>query len=181
MLEVQDAEFVEALYANTQVTQTLLRIQRPLSTEEAREFCRIPAAACGDHRLGAVLQADGRLVALGSVRPHTEVPGAVSIGYSVLPAFWGQGLGTELAALLVKFAVVALGALEVRATTLDDNPASGRVLEKLGFTPLEPGTSEVDSRGDERRVTRWGLRKRLTQPPWPPNSRPHTARLRRQR
>jgi len=157
MLEAGDAEFVESLYANAQVTRTLLRIQRPRSTEEARKFCKVPAAACGHHRFVAALQADGRLIALGSVATHLEVPSVASIGYSVLPAYRRQGLGTELAGLLVRFAVVALGALEVRATTLHDNLASARLLEKLGFTALEAGASQVDSRGDGRRVTRWVL------------------------
>ncbi len=70
---------------------------------------------------------------------------------------WNQGFGTELASLLVEFATGTLGAREVHATTLDDNPASARVLEKLGFTVREVGASEVDSRGCERRVTRWAL------------------------
>ena len=62
------------------------------------------------------------------------------------------------------------GVREVRATTLDGNPASTRVLEKLGFAAVEVGASEVDSRGDERRVTRWFLL-RLSQPSGPPNYR----------
>jgi RimJ/RimL family protein N-acetyltransferase len=157
-LDGNDAEFVETLYAKTQVTRTLLRIQGPISIEEAREFCQAPAGAGGDHRFGAALQTDGNLIALGSVRRHAELPGIATIGYSVLPAFWGQGFGTELAALLVEFAPGTLGVPEVRATTLDDNPASARVLQKLGFTILDVGASEVDSRGDERRVTRWFLR-----------------------
>jgi hypothetical protein len=70
---------------------------------------------------------------------------------------WNQGFGTELVSLLVEFATGTLGAREVHATTLDDNPASARVLEKLGFTVREVGASEVDSRGCERRVTRWVL------------------------
>lgn len=156
-LDGGDAAFVESLYACAEVTRTLLRIQRAISIEEAHEFCQAPATACGDHRFGAALRADGKLIALGSVRRHTELPGAAAIGYSVLPAFWGQGFGTEVAALLVEFATGTLGVSEVRATTLDDNPASVRVLEKLGFAVLEVGATEVDSRGDERRVTRWFL------------------------
>ncbi len=158
-LETAESDFVLSLYASAQVTRTLLRIQRPLSMDEAREFCR-PAAATGDHRLVAARRGDGSLIALGTVRTHVEAPGVASIGYSVLPAFWGQGMATDLAGLLVKFAVAGLGACEVRATTLDDNPASARVLEKLGFTVREAGASEVDSRGDERRVTRWVLPQR---------------------
>jgi RimJ/RimL family protein N-acetyltransferase len=156
-LEEGDATFVESLYASARVTRTLLRIQRPISIEEAREFCRASAAACGDHRLGAALRTDGNLIGVGSVRKHTELPGVATIGYSVLPAFWGQGFGTELARLLVEFATGTLGVSEVHATTLDGNPASARVLQKLGFTVLRAGASEVDSRGNERRVTRWVL------------------------
>jgi ribosomal-protein-alanine N-acetyltransferase len=156
-LEEGDATFVESLYANARVTRTLLRIQGPISIEEAREFCQAPAVACGDHRLGGALQTDGNLVGVGSVRRHAELPGVATIGYSVLPAFWGRGFGTELAGLLVEFATGTLGVPEVRATTLDGNPASARVLEKRGFRILQAGASEVDSRGDERRVTRWGL------------------------
>jgi [ribosomal protein S5]-alanine N-acetyltransferase len=156
-LEEGDARFVESLYANAGVTRTLLRIQEPISIEEARAFCRASPAAGGDRRLGAALQTDGRLIGLGSVRAHTDLPGVATIGYSVLPASWGQGYGTELAALLVEFAAGTLGVSEVRATTLDGNPASARVLGKLGFRVVQAGASEVDSRGDERRVTRWAL------------------------
>ena len=41
----------------------------------------------------------------------------------------------------------------------DENTASARVLEKLGFAVLEAEASETDSRGDERRVIRWYLRR----------------------
>ena len=90
--------------------------------------------------------------------------GVATIGYSVVPALWGQGFGTELAFLLVEFAASTLGAPEVRATTLDDNPASARVLQKLGFSVLEVGASEIDSCGDERRVTRGRLHQRRRKP-----------------
>jgi len=177
MLDVGDAEFVEILYANTEVTRTLLRIQRALSTEEAREFCQKPAAECGDYRFGAALRAGGRLIAVGSVGAHTEVPGGVSIGYSVLPEYWGRGLGTELAALLVKFAVAVLGVAEIRATTLDENPASARVLEKLGFAARGAGATEIDSRGVERRVTRWVLDRRSARWPSSAEQRARTDRF----
>lgn len=162
-LDGGDAAFVQSLYADAQVTRTLLRIQGPISMEAARGFSEGTAAACGEHRFGAALRTDGRLIALGNVRGRTELPGVATIGYSVVPAFWGQGFGTELAALLIEFATGTLGVREVRATTLDGNPASMRVLEKLGFAAVAAGASEVDSRGDERRVTRWVLL-RLSQP-----------------
>jgi RimJ/RimL family protein N-acetyltransferase len=163
-LDVRDAEFVKSLYADARVTRTLLRIQGQITLTQACEFCQVSTTADGEHRFGAGLQTDGSLIAVGSVRWRAEQSDVAGIGYSVVPAFWGQGHGTEVAALLVEFAAGRLGASEIRATTLDGNPASARVLEKVGFTAVEAGTSEIDSRGDERRVTRWVLHRRSGQP-----------------
>lgn len=156
-LDAADAAFVASLYADARVTRALAQIQEPISIEQALEFCRPAKKTPGDHRLGAALQPGGELIATGTVRMDTELPGVATIGYSLLPAFWDQGLGTELARLLVEFAA-ADGASEIRATTRDDNPASKRVLEKLGFETQEVGVPEVDSRGDTHPVTRWLLR-----------------------
>ena len=156
-LDERDAAFVESLYADARVTRTLLRIQAPISRAQALDFCRA-AGGGGDHRFGAALASDGRLIALGTVRQGAERPDVATIGYSILPALWGQGLGTELASLLVELARETLGVGEVRATTLDDHAASARILEKIGFQIVETGVAEIDSRGDERRVTRWCLR-----------------------
>jgi RimJ/RimL family protein N-acetyltransferase len=147
---------VESLYADARVTHTLLRIQEPISTERARELCR-EAPEAGEHRLGAVLEVEDRLVGLGSVRHNPVRPEIATIGYSLLPAFWSQGLGTELATGLVAFATRTLGAREVCATTLHDHVASTRILEKVGFRRRTADAVEVDSRGAERRVTRWVL------------------------
>jgi RimJ/RimL family protein N-acetyltransferase len=155
-LNEEDAAFVESLYADARVTRTLLRIQEPISAEQARDFCR-KAPEPGGHWLGAVLEAEDRLVGLGSVWQNPARPEVATIGYSLLPAFWRQGLGTGLAACLVEFATRALGVREVRATTLHDHVTSARVLQKVGFQIRTAGTSEVDSRGAERLVTRWVL------------------------
>src|SRR5262245_44903905 len=74
-LDERDAAFVESLYANPQVTRTLLRIQGPLSREEARELCRASETVAGEHRFGAALRSSGRLIALGTVHRHADRPG----------------------------------------------------------------------------------------------------------
>jgi RimJ/RimL family protein N-acetyltransferase len=156
-----DVGFVESLYASADVTRTLLRIQRPISRQEARELCTAPSAESGEHRFVGVLRASDQPIGAGTVRAHAARGGMASIGYSILPAFWRQGIGTELARLLVEFSFGTLGAVEVRATTLHDNIASARVLEKLGFATLDEAARETDSRGAERRVIRWRLRREV--------------------
>jgi len=152
-----DAPFVESLCANSHVTRTLLRIQGPLSSQQALELCEAQSASSGEHRFIAALRVGARPGGLGNVRLHTGAKRVATIGYSVLPAFWGQGLATELGRLLVEVGFGALGALEARATTLVENPASGRIREKIGFAVRDTGAIEVDSRGSQRRVTRWIL------------------------
>ena len=153
---MNDAAFVQSLYGDDRVTRRLFQIQGPLTMAEAVEFCSPSHAASGDHRLGVSLQPGGELIAVGSVRLHADRPEVATIGISVLPAFWSQGLGAELAGLLVRFATIK-GASEIHATTRDDNLASQRVLEKLDFQSVEVGVPEVDSRGDTHPVTRWVL------------------------
>ena len=55
------------------------------------------------------------------------------IGYWIAKPFWRKGLATEAGQGLIDFARQKLGANRIIAGHFEDNPASGRVLEKLGF------------------------------------------------
>lgn len=55
------------------------------------------------------------------------------IGYWYDEACWGAGIAGEAAQALVRFAVDDLGLARLDAGHAADNPASGRVLERVGF------------------------------------------------
>lgn len=55
------------------------------------------------------------------------------IGYWIAKPFWGRGFATEAGQALIDYARNELAAAVVTAGHYDDNPASGRVLKKLGF------------------------------------------------
>jgi RimJ/RimL family protein N-acetyltransferase len=58
--------------------------------------------------------------------------GAVELGYWIARDHWGRGLATEASLALIDIArTLRLESLE--GSHFTDNPASGRVLEKLGF------------------------------------------------
>lgn len=59
--------------------------------------------------------------------------GVVEIGYGLIPAYRGRGLATEAARAMVAWAFTQPGVRRVIADCLADNPASARVLEKVGF------------------------------------------------
>jgi len=57
------------------------------------------------------------------------------MGYWIARPFWGRGYATEACSALVEIART-LGLASLEGSHFTDNPASARVLEKLGFVPL---------------------------------------------
>ena len=60
--------------------------------------------------------------------------GAVELGYWIARPYWGLGFATEAASAVMQLARAA-GLRNVTCSHFLDNPASGRVIRKLGFKP----------------------------------------------
>ena len=58
----------------------------------------------------------------------------MALRYALRESFWGQGLTTEAAAAVLDDAFRRGGLDRVVSIVQRRNPASGRVMEKLGFT-----------------------------------------------
>jgi len=71
--------------------------------------------------------------------------GEIRIGYSVLTQFQGSGFATEMASGLVQWARTQ-AVSRISAETEWANPASVRVLMKLGFAETGPGTEPGGAR-----------------------------------
>jgi [ribosomal protein S5]-alanine N-acetyltransferase len=65
--------------------------------------------------------------------------GEAEIGYSVLPQFQRKGYATEMVGGLVHWALGQPGVFRIVAETESANPASVRVLSKLGFAAVGSG------------------------------------------
>lgn len=101
------------------------------------------------------------LARLGDANPPVLIGGggflgppqgrSVQIGYSLLPEFQQQGYATEMVHGLVRWAFSQPEVDSVVAETEWANPASVRVLEKVGFKPSgsasEPGGARFELRG----------------------------------
>jgi len=82
--------------------------------------------------------ADDIFIAGGGFKGPPE-DGTVEIGYSVLPRFQGQGYGTELVRALIDWAFSQPGVRQIAAETTEENVASVRLLERIGFRRIGPG------------------------------------------
>lgn len=92
---------------------------------------------------------------MGEIGGAFVAPGVVEIGYAVVPSCWGRGYATAAVRALVARAREVSDIERVVAHTPLDRPASGRVLEKAGFTFAGEQDDEHD--GVRIRVRRWEL------------------------
>ena len=78
------------------------------------------------------------LLAVGQMS-FKELPdegGTVELGYGVNPSSQNRGYATEMARALVAWAVKQPAVRRITAECREDNAASVRVLEKVGFRPV---------------------------------------------
>jgi|GEM_PF-6248113 len=99
----------------------------------------------------------GELVGACTIKRRRDDAGW-EIGYSLQPGSWGLGLGSETVAALVAFAREHLSARRTVAEVFLENPASMRILEKLGFSGVRRTDRYIAARGRHRRVLLMELR-----------------------
>lgn len=131
----EDAAAVHAHLADREVAATSASIPHPYPPGAAETWIatHAPRAAVEEAVVLAItLRESGALV--GSIELRL-VPAhrRAELGYWVGRPHWGQGYATEAADALVRWGFATLGLHRVNAAHLTRNPASGRVLAKIGM------------------------------------------------
>lgn len=130
-----DAEAVSVLAGDEDIARNTLNIPYPYDREHAEEW--ITAHPGQFDRREAVTYAatramDGTLV--GAVGLLLDpVNDSAELGYWIGKEFWGNGYATEAASAVIAWAFQALDLHRIHASHFPRNPASGRVLRKLGM------------------------------------------------
>lgn len=126
----EDAQELHAAINDERVVRNLARAPWPYTLEDARAFLESPQDRCYPALLVTLPSARGSRL-IGGIGLHEE-GGRPELGYWLAPEAWGHGYATEAASAVLRLART-LGHARVGARHFIDNPASGRVLEKLGF------------------------------------------------
>lgn len=71
---------------------------------------------------------------IGLIKFVEDEPGVIEIGYSLFEEHWGKGYATEMAEAMVDYALKALKPQKLIGFVDSRNPASMRVLEKVGLS-----------------------------------------------
>lgn len=128
----EDAEALFGVIADQGVVRNLASAPWPYLPEHARSFVQRDHDPRHPVFLITRPTADGSDL-IGCIGIDSGADGT-ELGYWIARPFWGQGYATEAARGVMEIARL-LGHNNLSAGHFTDNPASGRVLRKLGFRP----------------------------------------------
>lgn len=128
----EDRDELYGAIADPGVVLNLSRVPWPYTREDAGQFLDLPEAHAHPRFLITLPGRDGTRV-IGSVGLN-EAEHGPQLGYWIARAHWGQGFASEAAQAVLGLART-LGHRRIVARHFIDNPASGRVLRKIGFRP----------------------------------------------
>src|SRR5579864_1942692 len=130
LAEADIPELVPLISAR-EVAATTLRIPHPFEEKHAREFL---ASVAKEHelRLGIHLRSDLRLCGGMGLHPDKEHNRA-ELGYWIGVPYWGHGYATEAAQAVVQYGFEQIKLNRIFANHFSHNPASGKVLKKIGM------------------------------------------------
>lgn len=131
----EDALPVQRLAGDRAIARTTLSIPHPYNIEMARtwiETQRLKYKAGKLVNFAIVHQQEDTLLGvigltLTPTHDHAE------LGYWIGKPYWGQGYATEAAAAVLRFGFETLRLHRIHAAFMAHNPASGRVMEKIGM------------------------------------------------
>ena len=153
-----DAPRLIEIAANAEVAPNLMSVRLDWTLDEAEAWIRQSRwQAKPGFRLG-VTQWDGYLLGFVGLSPArgTTPPDTM---FALDPSCWGQGLMTEIMGEFLQASFDAFDLTEIDADHYQDNPASGRVLKKLGFRHTGEGMGHSAARLEPAPVSLYRLRR----------------------
>jgi RimJ/RimL family protein N-acetyltransferase len=132
---IEDAPAVQrAINSDPAIARNTARIPWPYTLADAESYLRGQQDSSDSWSLLAFARTARAPRLVGGVGIHPDDEGH-EIGYWIARPFWGLGFATEAAAAMLRAARESLKLESVHSGHFVDNPASGRVLRKLGFRP----------------------------------------------
>lgn len=131
-----DAPRVKELAGEWEIAETTANIPHPYEAGMAEDWISTHQEAFESDKgatFAIVVQPEGMLIGaigLGLYRTNQ----LAELGYWIGKPYWNQGYGTEAAKELLRYGFENLKLNRIQARHMTKNPASGRVMEKIGMT-----------------------------------------------
>lgn len=138
-LTVEDCDAVFAWVGDEDVARYMVYPTYP-SKEQVKAWLSSLQAPDSEYHFGFERKADQKLIGSGSIGPDAERDGVWGFGYNLRKDCWGQGYATEAAKAMIAFAHERFGVKTFSSGHVEQNRASGRVMEKCGLRFVRFGT-----------------------------------------
>jgi ribosomal-protein-alanine N-acetyltransferase len=135
-LELSDTSRLAELVGNYEVAKMLLPVPYPYTEQDARDFIlnsHEDRIAETDYVFAIVSKAERTLIGCAELGLRRQFQRA-ELGYWVAVPYWGQGYMTEAARWMLRYGFEDLNLNRIHSSHFAHNPASGRVMQKIGMT-----------------------------------------------
>lgn len=132
-VNISDAAAITAHVSDARICRNVAAIAAGQSEADTAAFLTAVIAGRAEDTDHVAAIIEGASTLIGLVGAHRrDRGGLLELGYWLAPSYWGHGLMSETTHAL-KAQLVATGERALVSGYFVDNPASGRVLQKLGF------------------------------------------------
>jgi len=152
-IEARDAGRIAALAGDWDVARMTGRIPHPYSLVDADLWI----ASIGAEEFVRAVERNGELI--GAVGYIYRGPRQAEIGYWIGKPWWGNGFATEAARTLVEHCFGDAGFQRLTCGHFVDNPASARVIAKLGFRRIGQDAQWCEARKSEVPTVKYARRR----------------------
>ncbi len=143
--KLADAGRIALLAGDYDVASMTGTIPHPYNEPMAAKW--IASVRAGEEGVVLAIVLDGQAIGCAGYRQLDEFH--AELGYWIGKPYWGRGYATEAAAALIEHGFEVDGLAYLTAGHFADNPASARVIEKLGFARVETASRDCAARGDK--------------------------------
>ena len=142
-----DVDNAIAIFQSDKVKATYMLPDFPTHEDAVKLFDRLMTLSNGSEHLVLGIALDNSLI--GFLNDTGAENGMIEVGYALHPDYWNRGYATEALTAVIE-ELFRLGFSTVRAGFFEENPASGRVMEKSGMHRIDYSDS-IDYRGQTHR------------------------------
>lgn len=147
-----DSRRVAMLAGDWSIASMTARIPFPYTERDATEWI----GGLGADETVAAIELGGDLIGLAGYVPAADHRSA-ELGYWIGRPYWGHGYMTEAAGAIVEHCFASERFERLTCCHFADNPASQRVIEKLGFRPVGACSAWCEARRREAPTVRYEL------------------------
>jgi RimJ/RimL family protein N-acetyltransferase len=152
-LDYSDAARITHLAGDWDIARMTARIPHPYTLTQAHQWI----GSLEEGEVVRVVELDRELIGAVGYIPNAD--GSAEIGYWIGRPWWGNGYATEAAEALVRFCFTEAGYSRLTCCHFVDNPASQRIIRKLGFRVTGPCKAWCEARGAEVATVRYQKKK----------------------